>query len=162
MNTLPYVIMAFVTLQRLAELVIAARNTSLLRAQGAIEIGASHYPLMVALHGAWLIALWLSAGGRAVNLPLLAVFAMLQAARLWVLATLGGRWTTRIIMLPGAPLVTSGPFPVRSSPQLLRGGRRDCHPADGVWIGLDRSDIHGAKRRHVVVAHRRGAQRAVS
>lgn len=108
--TLPYAIMAFVTLQRLAELVIAARNTRALRAQGAIEIGAAHYPAMVALHAAWLIALWLTVGGQPVSLPLLGLFALLQALRIWVLVTLGGRWTTRIILLPGAPLVTGGPF----------------------------------------------------
>lgn len=108
--TLPYAIMIFVTLQRLAELVIAARNTRALRAQGAVEIGAAHYPVMVALHAAWLATLWFMAGGQPVSLPLLGIFAVLQALRIWVLATLGGRWTTRIIVLPGAPLVTGGPF----------------------------------------------------
>lgn len=107
---LPYAIMVFVTLQRLAELVIAARNTRALKERGAVEIGASHYPVMVALHAAWLVTLWLSVGGRPVSLPLLGLFAMLQAARIWVLATLGQRWTTRIIVLPGAPLVRGGPF----------------------------------------------------
>ncbi len=108
--SLPYVIMALVTLQRLGELIIASRNTRALRARGAIEIGQGHYPAMVTMHAAWLVALWLSVGGQAVNLPLLGVFAILQALRIWVLATLGGRWTTRIIVLPGAPLVTGGPF----------------------------------------------------
>lgn len=108
--TLPYAIMAFVTLQRLAELVIARRNTRDLMAQGAVEIGRGHYPAMIALHASWLVLLWLTVGGRAVNLPLLAVFVVLQAMRVWVLATLGRRWTTRVIMLPGAPLVTGGPF----------------------------------------------------
>ncbi len=107
---LAYVIMALVTLQRLAELIIAQRNTRALLAQGAIEIGRKHYPVMVALHAAWLIVLWATVGGRPVNLPLLGLFVVLQGLRIWVLATLGGRWTTRIIMLPGAPLVTGGPF----------------------------------------------------
>lgn len=107
---LPYTIMALVTLQRLGELVIAARNTKALRALGAIEIGRRHYPAMIVLHGSWLLALWLTVGGRAVSLPLLAVFAVLQALRIWVLVTLGKQWTTRIIVLPGAPLVTGGPF----------------------------------------------------
>lgn len=110
MITLPYAIMVFVTLQRLAELVIAKRNTSHLRALGAIEIGAAHYPAMVTMHAAWLIALWLTVGGHPVNMALLAIFAVLQAMRVWVLATLGKRWTTRVIVLPGAPLVTGGPF----------------------------------------------------
>lgn len=108
--SLPYAIMALVTLQRLAELVIAERNTRRLRSQGAIEIGREHYPVMVLLHASWLIVLWLSVGGRPVNLVLLGIFVVLQALRVWVLATLGARWTTRIIVLPGLPLVTNGPF----------------------------------------------------
>jgi len=108
--SLPYVIMALVTLQRLGELVIARRNTRALMARGAVEIGRRHYPAMVGLHAAWLIALWALVDGRPVNLPLLGLFAGLQLLRIWVLATLGDRWTTRIIALPGAPLVTGGPF----------------------------------------------------
>jgi methyltransferase len=108
--TLPYVIMAMVTLQRLAEMAIAGSNTRHLVARGAIEIGRSHYPVMVALHASWLLVLWLMVGGHAVSLPLLGIFVALQALRIWVLATLGRRWTTRIIVLPGAPLVRGGPF----------------------------------------------------
>jgi methyltransferase len=108
--SLPYVIMALVTLQRLAELAIAASNTRHLRALGAVEIGRSHYPAMVALHASWIALLWVSVGGRAVNLPLLGLFILLQALRVWVLASLGRRWTTRIIVVPGMPLVTGGPF----------------------------------------------------
>ena len=107
---MPYVIMALVTLQRLSELVIARRNTTRLLAQGAIEYGAGHYPAMVAMHSAWLAALWLSVGEQPVNLLLLGLFVVLQALRVWVLAVLGPRWTTRIIVLPGAPLVARGPF----------------------------------------------------
>ena len=107
---LPYVIMALVTLQRLSELVIARRNTARLLAQGAIEYGAGHYPAMVAMHSAWLVALWLSVGQRPVNLLLLGLFVVLQALRVWVMAVLGPRWTTRIIVLPGVPLVARGPF----------------------------------------------------
>ena len=107
---LPYGIMAFVTLQRLAELVIARRNTARLLAQGATEYGAGHYPAMIALHSSWLAALWLSVGGQPVNLLLLGLFAVLQLLRVWVLSVLGPRWTTRIIVLPSAPLVKRGPF----------------------------------------------------
>lgn len=107
---LPYGIMAFVTLQRLSELVIARGNTRILMAQGAVEYGRSHYPVMVLLHASWLIALWASVGGQPVNVVLLAIFAVLQALRVWVLATLGRRWTTRIIVLPGKLLVLGGPF----------------------------------------------------
>ncbi|MES2492470.1 MAG: isoprenylcysteine carboxylmethyltransferase family protein [Pseudomonadota bacterium] len=107
---LPLAIMALVTLQRSAELLISARNTRYLRAVGAFEVGAAHYPAMVLLHGSWLAALWLATPGRTVHLPLLALFALLQALRVWVLWTLGRRWTTRVIVLPGAPMVRSGPF----------------------------------------------------
>lgn len=105
-----YAIMAFVTLQRLSELVIARRNTARLLAAGAREVGAEHYPVMVALHTAWLAELWFTVGGRPIFLPLLAVFAVLQLLRVWVLATLGPRWTTRIIVTRDAPLVRRGPF----------------------------------------------------
>ena len=114
--SLPYVIMLLVTLQRLSELVISARNTKVLMQNGAVEHGAAHYPAMIALHGSWLILLWLFVGGRPVNLPLLGVFALLQALRIWVLATLGTRWTTRIIVVPGAERVTGGPFRLISHP----------------------------------------------
>ena len=103
-------ILAFVTLQRLAELLLSQRNTKRLLADGAREHGAAHYPLLVALHAAWLAALWWWAPGQPVNLPLLALFGLLQLARIWVIATLGRRWTTRIIVKPGAPLVRAGPY----------------------------------------------------
>lgn len=103
-------ILGFVTAQRLAELVIARRHTRRLLARGGYEVGAGHYPMIVAVHAGWLMTLWLLAPGRPIHWPLAAVFALLQCLRLWVLATLGERWTTRIIVLPGEPLVTSGPF----------------------------------------------------
>ncbi|NEJ71525.1 hypothetical protein GR197_13390 [Rhizobium phaseoli] len=103
-------LLTFVTLQRLGELALARRNTAALLAKGAREVAAEHYPVMVALHTAWIIGLWLLASGRPVEPFWFAVFTGLQALRLWVLATLKGRWTTRIIVLPGEPLVTSGPY----------------------------------------------------
>jgi len=103
-------VLAFVTVERLAELVWARRNTRRLLARGAHEAGARHYPLIVILHAAWLIGLWLLAWDRPVSIPWLVVFAALQAGRLWVLATLGERWTTRIIVLPGETLVRKGPY----------------------------------------------------
>lgn len=108
--TLAPLVLGFVTLQRLGELVLARHNTAALRAQGAYEAGASHYPAMVAMHAAWLASLWWFGWNNPVNLPLLGVMVVLQLLRVWVLATLGPRWTTRIIVLPGAPLVTGGPF----------------------------------------------------
>ncbi|MGO6816514.1 isoprenylcysteine carboxyl methyltransferase family protein [Rhizobium brockwellii] len=103
-------LLAFVTLQRLAELVLARRNTAALLARGAREVAPAHYPVMVALHAGWIIGLWVLAPGRPVALFWFLVFMGLQVLRLWVLATLKGRWTTRIIILPGAPLVRSGPY----------------------------------------------------
>jgi methyltransferase len=105
-----YLILALVTLQRLSELVIARRNTRRLLARGAYEVAPGHYPLIVAVHAGWLAALFWLAPGRPVSAWLLALFLLLQLGRLWVLRTLGERWTTRIIVLPGAPLVTGGPF----------------------------------------------------
>ena len=110
------VILLLVTVQRLGELILARHNTSRLLAKGAIEIGAGHYPLVVALHAAWLIALWTWGRDQDVNVLALIGFAMMQGLRLWVLATLGERWTTRIIVLPGAPLVTAGPYRYLSHP----------------------------------------------
>ena len=112
-------LLAFVTAQRLGELVLARRNTRRLMARGAVETGAGHYPFIVALHGAWLVGLWLLAWDRPVNLWLLAVFLGLQALRVWVIATLGERWTTRIITLPGAPLTRRGPYRLLSHPNYV-------------------------------------------
>ncbi len=106
----------FVTLQRGAELVLAQRNTRALMARGAVEVAPEHYKLIVALHAAWLLGLWVLAPAREPDLLLLGVYAVLQAARIWVLATLRERWTTRIIVLPGAPLVQSGPYRFVSHP----------------------------------------------
>ncbi len=114
--TLAIAILMFVTAQRLAELVLAQRNTAALRARGAYEVAPGHYPLIVAVHTGWLAALWWLAPSQPVSLALIGVFAALQAARVWVIATLGSRWTTRIIVLPGAPLVTNGPYRFLSHP----------------------------------------------
>ena len=101
-------VLAFVTLQRLAELVWARRNAARLLARGAREVGAAHYPFIVAVHAGWLAGLWWLAWARETDIALVALFFALQAARLWILVTLGERWTTRIIVIPGAPLVRAG------------------------------------------------------
>jgi methyltransferase len=110
------IILALVTLQRLSELALASRNTDRLLARGAIEVGANHYPLVVSVHAAWLIALWVWGRDQDVNLVALSGFVVLQGLRLWILATLGSRWTTRIIVLPGEPLVASGLYRYFSHP----------------------------------------------
>ena len=112
-------ILAFVTLQRLAELGLAKSNTKALLARGAYEHSPGHYPAIVAVHTLWLAALWWLAPGRPVQLALLFLFLLLQLGRVWVIRTLGPRWTTRIIILPGAPLVSGGPFRFVSHPNYL-------------------------------------------
>ena len=112
-------ILALVTAERLAELALARRNTARLLARGAVEAAPGHYPLIVLLHAAWLGGLWLLAPGRPVEPLWLGLFLVLQAGRAWVLATLGGRWTTRIIVLPGAPLVRAGPYRFLSHPNYV-------------------------------------------
>jgi methyltransferase len=108
--TLNVIILALVTLQRLGELWLSNRNTQRLLARGGHEVGASHYPLIVAVHVLWLATLWWLAPARPIYGFWLAVFVLLQLARVWVLATLGPRWTTRIIILRGASLVRAGPY----------------------------------------------------
>jgi methyltransferase len=107
---LSIVILGLVTAQRLGELVVARRNTRRLLAEGGVERGAAHYPLMVGLHAAWLAGLWWLAWDRPANLAWLGVYALLEVARVWVLASIGRRWTTRIIVVPGETLVRKGPY----------------------------------------------------
>jgi methyltransferase len=104
-------IVALVAVERAAELIHAQRNTRRLLAQGAVERGAGHYKLIVALHAAWLLAILAFAPqGTAPLWGWIAVYLLLQAVRLWVLATLGPYWTTRVITLPEAPLISGGPY----------------------------------------------------
>jgi methyltransferase len=110
MNWIAVAILIFVTAERLLELIIARINTQRLLSQGAREHGAGHYPLIFAVHAAWLITLWVLAPTRDIDAFWLALFTLLLLARFWVIATLGPRWTTRIIVLPGAPLVKEGPY----------------------------------------------------
>lgn len=117
--TLSIVILLAVTLQRLGELWLSNRNTRRLLAQGAREYGATHYPLIVAVHALWLISLWWLAPGRGVDGFWLGLFVLLEIARIWILATLGRRWTTRIIVPPQAPLVRGGPYRIVNHPNYV-------------------------------------------
>ena len=101
---------ALVALQRLVELVWSRRNEMVLRAQGGIEVGSRHYPFLVILHAAWLLAMLAFAPRGVVSPLLLGGFVALQALRVWVIGTLGPYWTTRVITLPDAPLVRVGPY----------------------------------------------------
>ncbi len=106
-----YIVLALVALQRLIEIGYAERNTRALLARGAVEVGRAHYPLIVLLHGAWLLAIVLFLPPDAtIHWFMLGIFVALQLARVWVIATLGPYWTTRIITLEGAPLIRKGPY----------------------------------------------------
>ena len=99
-----------VTLQRLGELWLSNRNSRRLLAEGAREHAPGHYPLIVALHAAWLISLWWFGLSRPIDGFWLAIFILIELARIWVLYSLGPRWTTRIIVTPYAPLIRRGPY----------------------------------------------------
>ena len=117
--------------QRLLELVLARSNTAQLRSQGGVEVGAGHYPVLVGLHVAWFLAmLWERGHGVSCGCSrtMMLGWAMLmwgQGLRFWAITTLGRRWTTRIIVMPGAPLVQGGPFRLVKHPNYL-----------GVWLEI--------------------------
>jgi methyltransferase len=102
---------ALIALERLIELSHAARNTRALKRRGAVEAGAAHYPLFVLLHAAWLGSLLVFVPwDTPPNWFWLGLMIALLALRLWVIVSLGPYWTTRIVTLPGAPLVRRGPY----------------------------------------------------
>lgn len=115
-----YFIIGAVALQRIAELVYSARNAAALKARGAIEVGAGHYPVLVAVHVAWFVALLASVGAATEIRPFwLILFLLLQLGRAWVLLTLGGYWTTRLLHLEDVPTVQSGPYRFLRHPNYL-------------------------------------------
>lgn len=106
-----YLVIGLVVLARIAELVVAHRNTRRLLSKGAVELGRAHYPLIIAVHAAWFVAmLVVIPAGEPPVWPWLILFLLLQPLRFWVLTSLGRYWTTRIITMPGAPLVRRGPY----------------------------------------------------
>ena len=106
------ILIGLVAAERLIELVISRRHERALRAQGAVEIGAAHYPFIVAVHAGWLAALavWVLVLPPVLNPALTVAYLALQPVRVWVIASLGPYWTTRIISLPSAPLMRRGPY----------------------------------------------------
>lgn len=106
------IILSLVTLQRVVELYIAHRNTKRLIANGGFEIGSNHYPFIVLLHTIWLGGLWYLViyQNPVVSMPWIFAYLVLEAARGWIIAALGSRWTTRIIVVPGETLVDEGPY----------------------------------------------------
>jgi methyltransferase len=117
--TFPGIILLLVTLQRLSELVIARRNTAGLIAKGAVEHGASHYPVMVLLHASWLAGLWWFGWNATIIWPFMLLYIALQAFRVWILVSLGSRWTTRIVTVPHETLVARGPYKYLRHPNYL-------------------------------------------
>ncbi len=104
-------VVGLVAAQRLAELAYGRRNATALLQRGGVEIGRGHYPLFAVLHGTWLAALLLLVPAQTpIAWPWLALFLVLQALRLWVMASLGRYWTTRVIMMPHEPVVRRGPY----------------------------------------------------
>jgi len=115
-----YAVLALVVLQRLGELALAAANTRRLRRMGAIEIDRAGYPLFVALHAGWLASLALFVPAEAPpSWALLGLFGLLQCGRIWVIASLGRHWTTRLIVQPLASPVRSGPYRFCRHPNYL-------------------------------------------
>lgn len=114
-------LMLLATLQRLIELVIANRNTRALLAEGAYEVGRGHYPAIVFLHIAWLAVLWaFLLAGLTHLVPWAAIaYVAVQGLRLWTLLSLGRYWTTRIIVVPNAPLMRRGPYRFIRHPNYL-------------------------------------------
>lgn len=112
-------LVAFLVAQRLLELGFAHFNTVRLRARGGVEFGAAHYPVIIVLHASWILGLWVFGRDRPIIAFWLAVFVILQACRLWVIGSLGRRWTTRVIVLPGADGVKRGPYRWLKHPNYL-------------------------------------------
>jgi methyltransferase len=119
MTPLYWIVLA-VGAQRLAELALSRRNERRLIALGGIERGAGHYPVLAALHAAWLVSMPLALPADSqVDWRLIGLFAALQLGRYWVIASLGVHWTTRIITIPGSALVRRGPYRFLRHPNYL-------------------------------------------
>jgi methyltransferase len=109
-------LIALVTVERVAELVVSKRNLAWSRVRGGTEYGAGHYPAMVVLHTALLAGCLIEVAALhrpfipAVGWPMLAVVVAAQGLRWWCITTLGHRWNTRVVVIPGAPRITDGPY----------------------------------------------------
>jgi methyltransferase len=116
-------LIAAVSVERLAELVVSQRNRAWSRARGGVEFGARHYPAMVLLHTGLLAGCVVEAPHRpfisALGWPMLAIVLCAQGLRWWCIATLGPQWNTRVIVVPGAPRVTGGPYRLLSHPNYV-------------------------------------------
>lgn len=119
-----FILIWLVIFQRLAEVAIAKRNEKRMLAQGAYEVGASHYPYMVTMHVCFFISLIVEVlfFNRAISplFPvLLILFIFVQLLRVWCLTSLGSFWNTKIIILPDANVVKSGPYTFMRHPNYV-------------------------------------------
>ncbi len=111
-----YGLLVVIAFERLAELVVSQRHATASLRRGGVEYGRGHFPVMVALHVGLLVGCWVEPLALhrpfipALAWPMLAVVIAANALRWWCIATLGPRWTARVIVIPGLPLVTSGPY----------------------------------------------------
>jgi methyltransferase len=118
-------LVALVGVERLAELVVSNRNAAWSLAQGGVEVGREHYPFMVVLHTGLLVGMLVEAWVVRPEVPVLLAGSMLvlaigsQALRWWCIRTLGRRWNTRVIVVPGLPLVRTGPYRLMSHPNYV-------------------------------------------
>jgi methyltransferase len=114
--TVYWTLLSVIACERVAELVVSARHANALLRRGGVEYGLRHFPVMIALHVALLAGCVLEPllGHRtfipALGFPMLALTLLANGLRWWCITTLGERWTARVIVLPGAPLLRSGPY----------------------------------------------------
>ena len=119
------VLVLLVGVERLAELVVSKRNAAWSLSRGGVETGRGHYPFMVVLHTGFLVAMLVEAVLRRPTVPgalawsMLAVVLAAQGLRWWCIATLGPRWNTRVIIVPGLAPVRSGPYRFLSHPNYV-------------------------------------------
>ena len=118
-NLVAVLFLAYIVFERLIELPIANRNTKRLKAAGGVEHSPRHYPLIVAVHTGWILAMVWFGHGHSVSYVWLGLYAVLQVLRVYILGTLGRRWTTRIIVVPGEEKVAKGPFALLPHPNYL-------------------------------------------
>lgn len=120
-----FILLSAVGVERLAELFLAQRNLAWSRARGGVEVGAAHYPVMVALHLALLVGCGVEVAVMhrpfipAVGWPMLALVVAAQGLRWWCITTLGRQWNTRVVVIPGAPRIDGGPYRWISHPNYV-------------------------------------------
>jgi methyltransferase len=133
-------LIALVGLERLAELVVAQRNLAWSRARGGVEVGLSHYPVMVVLHTGLLVGCLVEVFALnrpfipALGWPMLAIVIAAQGLRWWCITSLGRQWNTRVVVIPGAERVNVGPY------RLMRHPNYVAVVAEGIALPL----VHGA------------------